>query len=500
ASIRKAKQIQPAQFQRVASKLFKANNKEYSAKFVKLATDISNIDQTSIYAIVEYTKAFYQFLIDEMPQHWVSTPTLLRWNNEITALSFNQNHPIEASSRFYGYGIMNSISKRLVITIVKLTDLLHCNAKMVSTMVFEACQQKRINPKKCYFWLTDNTAYMSSKLNSAVAKFNLLATSKSFWIPCRLHAIYISLINFENMAFGKINGIKRLSLKEHPHNLLYLAFHLHDSYNVSDKDSLLNLKSEILHELYKVLFNFEMNKYQQPIRQWWLYELKTAKQYLNRREVHICFAQFFIKQLENAKNVSKSYLYKWQIFFKWLMDTQLNLQIQCLVKFDEKFYEPIYNFLISYNPTLQIYQQNNINITLLPGNHTYEMLDRLFEDELADAKREFNTADLENFHKSLCSGIENVLNRFIKWIETWIHLPLCVCRLDSENEPEFVRAFLKVFFNKDSSKIPSLKEIFYTNLLNKDLSNGHQNTFGLLEALSQHDFLEKFKAFADSDI
>ncbi|CAG8846973.1 15637_t:CDS:1, partial [Racocetra persica] len=63
-----------------------------------------------------------------------------------------------------------------------------------------------------------------------------------------------------------------------------------------------------------------MTRYQQPIRQRWLYELRTAKQYLDKREIHICFTQFFIEQLENAKNVPKSYLHKWQIFLKWLTD------------------------------------------------------------------------------------------------------------------------------------------------------------------------------------
>ncbi|CAG8846974.1 15638_t:CDS:1, partial [Racocetra persica] len=91
-----------------------------------------------------------------------------------------------------------------------------------------------------------NMAYMSSKTNGAIAKFNLLAKSKSFWIPCGLHATHITLINFENLAFGKLDGTKGLSLKEYPYNLLNLAFHLYDGYDLSDKDSPLNLKSEIL--------------------------------------------------------------------------------------------------------------------------------------------------------------------------------------------------------------------------------------------------------------
>ncbi|CAG8654029.1 1068_t:CDS:2, partial [Dentiscutata erythropus] len=40
-----------------------------------------------------------------------------------------------------------------------------------------------------------------------------------------------------------------------------------------------------------------------------------------------------------------------------------------------------------------------------------------------------NVEDFENFHKSLCAGIESALNGFTKWMETWIHLPLGICQL-----------------------------------------------------------------------
>ncbi|CAG8776801.1 24071_t:CDS:2, partial [Racocetra persica] len=43
SSIRKAKKIRPVQFRRAVNRLFRVNNKEYSAKFVKLATNIKNI-------------------------------------------------------------------------------------------------------------------------------------------------------------------------------------------------------------------------------------------------------------------------------------------------------------------------------------------------------------------------------------------------------------------------------------------------------------------------
>ncbi|CAG8818314.1 22869_t:CDS:1, partial [Racocetra persica] len=111
SSIRKASKVRPAQFQQEVNKLFKANNNEYNAKFVKLATDISTIRRTSIYATVECTKAVYQFLTSEIPQHWVMTSILAWWNNEIAALSFIQNRPVDAS-RFFGYGIIVDKSTR----------------------------------------------------------------------------------------------------------------------------------------------------------------------------------------------------------------------------------------------------------------------------------------------------------------------------------------------------------------------------------------------------
>ncbi|CAG8737751.1 262_t:CDS:1 [Dentiscutata erythropus] len=76
---------------------------------------------------------------------------------------------------------------------------------------------------------------------------------------------------------------------------------------------------------------------------------------------------------------------------------------------------------------------------------------------------------------------------------------LSICRLGGENGSDFACAFLKVFLNKDSSKTPTFKEITYIRLLKKDLSNSCSATFGLLEELSQYDFLEEFKNFANSD-
>ncbi|CAG8701938.1 36595_t:CDS:2 [Gigaspora margarita] len=52
---------------------------------------------------------------------------------------------------------------------------------------------------------------------------------------------------------------------------------------------------------------------------------------------------------------------------------------------------------------------------------------KLFGEELANAEHKLNTIDFENFCDLLHNSVENALNSFIKWIENWVHLPLCIC-------------------------------------------------------------------------
>ncbi len=51
------------------------------------------------------------------------------------------------------------------------------------------------------------------------------------------------------------------------------------------------MKAEIIYDLYKTLLNFDMNQYQKPMRSRWLYELKTAIQFLERKEAHKQFVK-----------------------------------------------------------------------------------------------------------------------------------------------------------------------------------------------------------------
>ncbi|CAI2197816.1 7013_t:CDS:1, partial [Funneliformis geosporum] len=57
---------------------------------------------------------------------------------------------------------------------------------------------------------------------------------------------------------------------------------------------------------------------------------------------------------------------------------KLNLQSQCIVKFEEKFFKPIYEFLISYDTIPRIYNSDDILTLppLPPDNDAHEMLDQ----------------------------------------------------------------------------------------------------------------------------
>ncbi len=88
-----------------------------------------------------------------------------------------------------------------------------------------------------------------------------MVVANSFHIPCGLHVIQIVLMNFENAAFGKLDLPSGLSLKEHPYNLINLAFYLHNGYDESNKNNPLNMKVEIIYQLYKELLDYNLTKY-----------------------------------------------------------------------------------------------------------------------------------------------------------------------------------------------------------------------------------------------
>ncbi|CAG8531225.1 754_t:CDS:1 [Acaulospora morrowiae] len=382
----------------------------------------------------------------------------------------------------------NSILNKSTVMVLGMINILRCNAQTIAQKTLEICNKYLLDPVQNYFWLTDNTAYMSSLDRGAIAQFNTLVDTNSFRISCGLHAIHITMMNFENIAFGKIISPSGLSLKEHPFNILNLVYYLHNGYSLSNKDTPCNMKASIIKELYKNFLNYDLKNYQQPIQQRWTYELKTAQQYFERYPFHQQFAPWIIQELQQWPNIPKAYLQKWILFNEWINNKELNLQLKCIVKFGEWFYEPIFNFLISYDPIPRIYQEDGIKL-LLAGNRAHELpgqviiwinklkfatqnIFEIFNEELSEAKNNLSQEKFDNLYQNLFNGIQKASEGFLKWMDMWIHLPLSICCLGSDSGHEFARVFLKVFYSFEYELELTIKEILYIKNLKRDWDKG----------------------------
>ncbi|CAG8739320.1 14992_t:CDS:2, partial [Dentiscutata erythropus] len=89
--LKNQKKLQKVNFKRPQKKIIKQNNHKYTAKFVKLVTNMNNAGSISLSATVECTKAMVAFFIGETPKCWLSTGTLSRWNKEVAKISLQQN-------------------------------------------------------------------------------------------------------------------------------------------------------------------------------------------------------------------------------------------------------------------------------------------------------------------------------------------------------------------------------------------------------------------------
>jgi hypothetical protein len=534
SSIQKAKKITPNQLQNGIKNMIKENMKQYTPEFVQLVTTISNTGSISISSTVECTRAIIEFLTGKEPDHWISTGTISRWNKEVATLCLRQNCPKDTKSRFYSYGIMcdestrgdkkiflvcfahwNEEKNQPTITIAKMDDLDKCNGNTVAKVVKKTCEENDINTKKCNFWLTDNTAYMSGSKLGAVVKFNLMCQSSSYRIPCGLHVLQIALVNFENTTFGKTNSPSGLSLEQpHPYYLLNLTYHLHDGYSDSNKESPLNMKSDLIRKLYWRLLQYPLKTYQKPISSRWLYQLTTAQQYLTNKDTHKIFAQWFSAELEQSQNVPSGYLKKWRVFLNWLEDSKLNIELECMVRFGEAFYEKVFKFLTGFDALPRVVIENGTKCLPL-GNRAHEIPDKvlIWIDELKEAAenpesifgKEFENAqsmlsneEYNNLKKKIKEGMKKALESFCKWMECWIHFPLVICSLGGNNGPEFARAISRVFFSVSYNIEINLHEKNYIKLLEKDKSESINQSFGLLEALQEQDFLDEFRKFSVS--
>ncbi|CAI2192177.1 13575_t:CDS:1, partial [Funneliformis geosporum] len=109
---------------------------------------------------------------------------------------------------------------------------------------------------------------------------------------------------------------------------------------------------------------------------------------------------------------------------------KLNLKLKCIVKFGKHIYNPIYDFLISYDTTPRIYQIDSIKL-LLAGNHAHEMPNQvmilinklenatldifsIFNKELNEAKNNLSPENFENLYQNLFKGMQKALEEFSK--------------------------------------------------------------------------------------
>ncbi len=87
---------------------------------------------------------------------------------------------------------------------------------------------------------------MSRSKDEIIIKFNIR-------ISYRLHVLYIVSTIFDNTTFGKTNLLFGLFLYPHLFNIFNLIYYLYCGYSEFNKDNPLNMKIEIINELYKIL-------------------------------------------------------------------------------------------------------------------------------------------------------------------------------------------------------------------------------------------------------
>ncbi|CAI2194552.1 7418_t:CDS:2, partial [Funneliformis geosporum] len=408
--------ISDAAFKNKIKSLFMINKRSYSSNIVWLATSITQIEETSMRSSIECTKLIYEFLI-----------------------------------------VWNEKEQTPIVIMASLKDIPKCNSETVSNIVAQSIQEDELDTTKCILWVTDNTAYMASNKKGAVALFNKKTGTNALQIGCELHIMQIILNHFEQEVFGKLSNSTGFSQKLHSYNLLYLAWHLHDGYNSSDKDKPLNLNASIIKDLYDKLMGFYYNQYQLPS------------------------------------------VLVGRLFELWLSNSILNIQIKCLVNFAEHFYEPLVQFIVGQDPNLRIIQ--NGKLEKLPfGRRTHEMPDKIYEwkdflgnlknnvemffaDELSEAIEILSNDEFRELFNGLENGINKAYEYFEKWLDPWLHLPLVIYRLGGNSAHLFANSFHFMILKRDWNKTPTDLELIFAKDLENDINCGIGNTFGLQEML-----------------
>ncbi|CAG8751038.1 26579_t:CDS:2 [Racocetra persica] len=277
-----------------------------------------------------------------------------------------------------------------MLTILNIKDLDRCSASTVSLSIEEAISKNLLNLAQYQYWLTDNTAYMSESTAGAVVKFNQQYSAKATRISYSLHALYIASVHFNNTTFGKTKSLSGICLEPYLFNVFNLAYYLHCGYNKSDKDNPLNMKAEKISKLYKALLNYDLKRYQKPISTHWLYQLTMAKQYLNRRDIHLQFSK-----------------------------------IQIMVSFGKWFYEKVIFFLIGKD-TNTTNLPNGFRASKIPDKVEQwindlqiasEYPDEVFVEEMLLAHETLSTDEFNDLINRIEYGLVKALDAFKRWMD-----------------------------------------------------------------------------------
>jgi hypothetical protein len=512
------------------------NKHHYTTNFINMATQVSQIGQMSFHDTAQTIQLILGFLTGESTPLPISSQSIIRWNKEISEIHVNQIFSQNTFSEYFTFGIMldestrgqhkifvlcvifwNSKNNKPDFQVLEMKDLATCTGKSVAQAICDIFNHFKINSQQCFVCVSDNTNYMSGKSGGAISLFNKLSGANLFRIPCGLHVAHIIMNNFEEIAFGKLPNVSGFSQKELPANLLYLAWDLHNGYDRTDKDKPMGIRSDYICRLYEERFKYQLTKYQQPIRSRWLYELICAKQYLERRDIHIKFTEWFLSCLKGRKKTPKAYIKKWELFQKWLHDPVLNIQIKLLVRFGNDFYYPMVKFLTGYDSELQIPVQDSMPINLLPGRRGHQMHDFIlrttmklrnivedpyffFKSELLEGTDLLNDYQMNQIILDLERGSQKALELHQKWLNCWLHLPLSICCLGGKYGQDFARSFAHIVLGTPLLSVPSLREICYMKFIELDIECGKFNDFGLSDALKDPIFNYEFHQFFQEQI
>ncbi|RIB23519.1 hypothetical protein C2G38_2171015 [Gigaspora rosea] len=180
--------------------------------------------------------------------------------------------------------------------------------------------------------------------------------------------------------------------------------------------------------------------------------------------------------------VPKSYILKCELFQNWLNDFELNIEVQCLVKFGQEFYRLFAEFLVGYDPQLKVLQPDH-SLQYLPlGRRAHQMPDFIIS----------STYKLVNIAENLYSFYGGELLQSTEILD-YSEIELLVQKLEMEYRKGL--NYTKNVLKKPWPKFPTLKELSYVRFLEMDLKQKRFDDFGLKTALAKKSFFQEFSAF-----